>query len=161
MIALAGMLKRGFGAARNALSRAPMRLKVLLTILVLACVGAGVVKTWTWGLERQLWKIAEDIVLRINAEDPIIPDMEPSRTNTTCEVYCSYKYLVFGPATGKIVFLISPLCTDEHQTKKDRLACFICSGRGTHELDYIYLRGKDGWKFYESYLSHSGESRYR
>ena len=156
MMTLAAVFKAIRAACRQA-SRPtpagiPVRLKVLLAILLLLAVVAGASQIRTWRFERQLFRIAEDIVTETNAADNNVPDTGNSGTQTTCDVFASPKYLLFGPVTGKIAFMIAPLCKEEHSTDQTRLACAICSGYATHELDYVYVRGKDGWVFQESYM---------
>jgi hypothetical protein len=130
----------------------PVRFKVLLVTLVLVSVGALACQIRTWRFERQLLRIAGDIVTESNAADGHVPDLGNPGTQTTCEVFASSKYLLFGPVTGKIVFLITPVCYEEHSTEQIRLACSICSGYATRELDYVYFRGTEGWVFKESYM---------
>ena len=138
----------------------PVRLKVLFAILVLLAIVAGASQIRTWRFERQLRTIAEGIVAETNTADKTLSDLGNPGTNTTCDVFASSKYLLFGPVTGKIVFLITPLCNDEHSTDQIRLACAICSGDATHELDYVYVRGGDGWVFQESFMHRvAGEHR--
>ena len=115
-------------------------------------VDAGASQIRTWRFEKQLRTIAESIVTETNAAHSNVPGVDDPGTDTTCEVFASSKYLLFGPVTGKIVFLITPLCNDEHSTEQIRLACAICSGGATHELDYVYARGNDGWVFQESFM---------
>lgn len=133
-------------------ARTPVRLKVLLAILLLLAIVAGLSHIRTWRFEKQLLRIAEDIVAENNAADNDTSVPGNPGTQTTCDVVASPKYLLFGPVTGKIVFMITPLCRKEHSTDQTRLACVICSGYATHELEYVYVRGNDGWKFQESYL---------
>lgn len=162
MMALSAVLK----AIRAACSRAsrptpagvPARLKVLLPILLLLAIVAGASQIRTWRFERQLLRIAEDIVTETNAAENNVPDPGNPGTQTTCDVFASPKYLLFGPVTGKIVFMITPVCNDEHSTDQIRLACAICSGYATHELDYVYVRGKDGWVFQESYMERASHA---
>jgi len=142
-----------FRAARSAFLRAPVRFRLLLTILALVSLAGAVWKLSTLHLEKQLFGIAEEIVMKFNAESPL-PDTEGAGTDTTCEVFCSYKYVLFGPATGKIVFMITPKCHDEHTTDLELLACLICSGRATYELDYYYVRDGGSWVFSESAMCH-------
>ena len=97
-------------------------------------------------------RIAGNIVAESNASDADVADQRKPGTQTTCEVFASSKFLFFGPVTGKIVFLMTPVCNDKHSTEQVRLACSICSGYATHQLDYVYVRGKDGWEFQESYM---------
>lgn len=139
-------------AADTGPARVPVRLKVLLAILVVVSAGALTYQIRTLRFERQLLKIAGDIVAESNAADGNVPDLGNPGTQTTCEVFASSKYLLFGLVTGKIVFLITPVCDEKHSTDQVRLACAICSGYATHELDYVYVRGKDGWVFQESYI---------
>jgi hypothetical protein len=134
----------------------PLRLKVLLAILVLVSLGAAASQIRTWRLERELLKIAEDIVTEFNAEDLGTMHAETPAAQTVCNVYAAPEHVFFGAVTGKIVFLITPACNVQHGTEQDRLVCVICSGGATYELDYIYLRGDDGWVFQDSYMSHAG-----
>jgi hypothetical protein len=145
------------GYVREALSQAPLRLKVLLALLavVIACAAVSTIRTWRF--ERQLVSVMEEIVAEFNAQSSLPSAAEPS-TDTTHKIVCSSKYLVFGPVTGKIMFLITPKCYTDHAGAEARLACTICSGRATHQLDYIYLRGKEGWEFQESYMRRPGET---
>ena len=150
-----------FNAVRRAFRNAhgstvPLRLKILLALLLLVSLAAAASQIRTWRLERELSKIAEDIVSEFNAEDPSVTYAETPAAQTVCNVYASPEYVFFGAVTGKIVFLITPACNMEHGTEQDRLVCVICSGGATYELDYIYLRGDDGWVFQDSYMSHAG-----
>jgi hypothetical protein len=138
--------------ARSTPERVPVRLKILLAVLLTVSAGAAAHQIRTWHFEKQLYRIAEDIVTETNAPDESFPRVESAGTETTCEVFASQKYLLFGPATGKIVFLVTPLCKEEHSTDQARFACAICSGYATHELCYVYDRGRDGWVFQESYM---------
>lgn len=162
MITLSALVKAIRGACRRISrsnpGRVPLRLKVLLAALLLVSAGAARHQVRTWRFERQLHRIAEGIVTETNASGDNVPRVESAGTETTCEVFASQKYLLFGPVTGKIVFLITPLCNDEHSTDQTRLACAICSGYATHELDYVYVRGKDGWVFQESYMERASHT---
>jgi len=135
----------------------PPRLKVLLAVLVVVCVGAAGSQVRTWQLERELLRIAGDIVREHNAEDNVPAYAAMPAAETICKVYASPKYVLFGAVTGKIVFLITPECSVDHSSKEERILCAICSGAVTYELDYLYLRGDDGWVFQESYMCHPGE----
>ena len=145
-------IKKGFLKARTTLSHAPVRLRALLAVLVLVSACAMASRLQTWRLENELMRVAEGIVADFNTESPVALGEEAS-ADTTCEVFCSYKYLVLGPVTGKIVFSIAPKCYADHRVARERLTCAVCSDRSTYHLDYVYLRGTDGWEFYESYLS--------
>jgi hypothetical protein len=143
-------------SARKAFSHAPLRLKILLALLAVVIAGAAAWTIRTLRFERQLVHVMEEIVADFNAQSPLPSDEEPS-ADTTYEIVCSSKYLVFGPVTGKIMLFITPKCYTDHAGAEARLACLICSGRATHQLDYIYARGKDGWEFQESYMWRLGE----
>jgi len=147
---------RTLGSARNVFSHAPLRLKILLALLAVVIAGAAVWTIRTWHFERQLVRVMEEILTDFNAQSPLSSGEGPS-VDTTYKIVCSSKYLVVGPVTGKIMFFITPKCYTEHASAEARLACLICSGRATRQLDYIYVRGKDGWEFQESYMRHPGE----
>lgn len=162
MIRVSAVLKAIGATCRQASPRTPagtpVRLKVLLATLLLLAIVAGASQIRTWRFERQLLRIAEDIVTETNAAENKVPELGNPGTQTTCDVFASPKYLFFGPVTGKIVFMITPVCKDEHSTDQIRLACAICSGYATHELDYVYVRGNDGWVFQESYMERASHA---
>jgi hypothetical protein len=139
-------------------SRVRLRLKILIALLVLVSVGAAASQVRIWQLERELLRIAEDIVREHNAEDVVPAYADMPAAETICNVYASPQYVLFGAVTGKIVFLITPECSVEHGSAEERILCAICSGAVTYELDYLYLRGENGWIFQESYMCHPGES---
>lgn len=147
---------RTLGSARNVFSHAPLRLKILLALLAVVIAGAAVWTIRTWHFERQLVSVIEEIITDFNAQSPL-PSGEGPSADTTYKIVCSNKYLIVGPVTGKIMFFITPKCYTEHASAEARLACLICSGRATHQLDYVYVRGKDGWEFRESYMWRPGE----
>ena len=156
MVAVSALFKKIRGAFHRSAyptsTRTPVRLRILLAILLLVCVGVAASRIRTWRFERELLQMAEDIVTEINAEGPILPGTAAPGTETTCKVFASSRYVFFGPTTGKIVFLITPVCDEEHSTGQVRRACAICSGDATHELDYVYIRGNGGWEFQDSYM---------
>ncbi len=147
---------RTLGSARKAFSHAPLRLKILLALLAVVIAGAAVWTVRTWCFEIQLVSVMEEIVADFNAQSPLPSGEEPS-ADTTHKIVCSSKYLVLGPVTAKIMLFITPKCYTDHAGAEARLACLICSGRATRQLDYIYLRGKDGWEFQDSYMWRPGE----
>ncbi len=147
---------RTLGSARNVFTHAPLRLRILLAVLAVVGAGAAASTIGTWYLERQLSKVAEGIVADFNVQSPLAVGEEPS-ADTTYKILCSNKYLLVGPVTGKIMFFITPKCYTDHARSEASLACLICSGRATRQLDYIYLHGKDGWEFQESYIWRHGE----
>ena len=147
------LLKMIYKAFRNTLgSTVSLRLKILLTLLLVVSVGAAASQIWTWRLERELLRLAEDIVNEFNTEGPRIPYAETPAAQTICNVCASPKYVFFGTVTGKIAFLITPACTVQHGSKQEQLICAICSGSATYELDYVYLRSDDGWVLQDSYM---------
>jgi hypothetical protein len=152
---LRGFISRTFVTARRAVTHAPLRLRILLALLAVVIAGAAVWTIRTWRFERQLVSVMEEIVADFNLQSPLRFGEEPS-ADTTYKIVCSSKYLVVGPVTGKIMFFITPKCNTEHASAEARLACLICSGRTTHQLDYIYLRGRDGWEFQDSYMWRHG-----
>jgi len=137
----------------------PLRLKILIGVLVTISVGAAASLVRTWQLERELLRIAEGIAREHNADDAVPAYAGMPAAETVCNVYASPQYVLFGAVTGKIVFLITPECSVQHGSDEERVLCAICSGAVVYELDYLYLRGNDGWVFQESYMCHPGESR--
>ena len=135
----------------------PVRIRILLALLIIVSLGAAASQVRTWWLEKELLRIAEDIIREHNTQSSDTSHADLPAGDTTCKVYASPQYVLFGAVTGKIVFLITPSCGVEHKTEEERLLCSICSNTTPYELDYLYRRGDDGWVLQESSMCRSGD----
>lgn len=80
----------------------------LLSILFIVLVAGGAFYVRTWLYEQDLRRLARDIVEEVNREDFLPMPEEGPEAGVEVNVTCSFEYLFFGPATGKITLIIKP-----------------------------------------------------
>lgn len=115
------------------------RLTLLLTLLSLTAGGGIAHYGRTWYYERQLLRIAQEIVEEVNRTDPLPVPEEGPEAEVDIKVICSYDYLLFGPKTGKITLIIKPR---PH-----------ARNRGISRIEYTYRHIGGAWKQVESWRS--------
>lgn len=114
-----------------------VRQAFLLAILATVAAFAVVHYVQIWYYERQLMRIAADLIEETNREDPIpVSELGPE-ADVDIDVTCSFGYLVFGKATGKITLLVKPR---PHAPTQQ-----------VQEIAYVYALEPGGWKSVESY----------
>lgn len=124
---------------KEPVSKLAGRKRLILLLLVLALVVAGGITHYgrVWYYERQLLRIAQEIVTEANRNDPLPMSAEGPEADVEIKVSCSFAYLLFGPKTGKITLIIKP----RPHASNARI-------RG---LVYLYRHDAGAWEEVESY----------
>ncbi len=127
------------------------RLYILVGLLSILCLGYGAMQVDQWLLRRELAEVAVGIVDEFNESDPLLESEEP-QVGTDCTITVVREYLVFGRATGKIVFRFAELAAQlengliqQVSTTSERMQL--------GPIAYIYVRERGTWRLIESYHS--------
>jgi hypothetical protein len=115
------------------------RKRLILLLVVLALVVAGGITHYgrIWYYERQLLRIAQEIVAEANRNDPLPIPEEGPEADVEIKVSCSFAYLLFGPKTGKITLIIKP----RPHASNARIRGIV----------YLYRHDAGAWEKVESY----------
>ena len=117
--------------------KAPLRLRVLATILGLCVLGYGAHWIRVQHYERQLVEIANGLVDEANREDPLpMPEAGPE-ADVEIQVMCRFEYLVVGKPHGRINLILHPRA--------------YAPETGLSGIEYLYVRENGAWRQTDSY----------
>lgn len=115
-----------------------VRLAILLSLLALMTAAAVAHHVRVAYYERQLERLAQDLIAEINRNDPLPLPEEGPEADVEIRTYCAFSNLVFGEKTGKVVLEVKPRphARDQHP----------------QQVVYFFAHEKGSWRQTDSCL---------